>query len=239
MIAIAPSERATLIALRSFLIAILPAGVPVIRAQVNRVPEPASPDFVLMTPIRRERLATNIDTWADTLIFAAIAGTQLTVATIENGTLSVGSPIFGVAVADGTVITAFGTGTGGVGSYTVSISQSVSQDWLAAGVKSVLMETELTVQLDVHGPGSADAAQQIAAVMRDEYACQFFAAANSAIAPLYASDPRQVPFLNSEEQFETRWILEACLQVQFVAAVPQQFADQLEIGLIQADQSAV
>jgi len=235
MIPIAPSERATLIALRNFLLAILPSGVPVIRAQVNRVPEPLSPDFVLMTPLRRERLATNTDAWTDIKLFAAIAGSQLTVATIEGGDLLVGSPLFGVSVATGSTITAFGTGAGGVGTYSVSPSQTVSQDWLAAGLKSVLTPTEYTVQLDVHGPGSADAAQQIASLLRDEFATQFFTAANPAIAPLYATDPRQMPFVNAEEQIELRWIVEAHLQAQFTATVPLQFADVVTVTLDEAD----
>ena len=51
--------------LRSFLIGILPAGIEVLRTQGNRVPEPAGSNFVLMTEMGRERLETNIDTYAD------------------------------------------------------------------------------------------------------------------------------------------------------------------------------
>jgi len=43
----------------------VPSGTPVIRSQVNRVPEPKSDNFVMMTPILRTRLATNTDTYID------------------------------------------------------------------------------------------------------------------------------------------------------------------------------
>jgi len=54
-----------------------------------------------------------------------ISGTTLTISAVTSGTLSVGQVISGTGVASGTTITALGTGTGGVGNYTVSISQTV------------------------------------------------------------------------------------------------------------------
>jgi hypothetical protein len=42
-------------------------GVPVVAGQVNRVAEPQQGDFVTMTTLRRVRLETNIDTYADVL----------------------------------------------------------------------------------------------------------------------------------------------------------------------------
>ncbi len=63
---ISPTESQILTALRSFLLAILPDGVECIRGQANKVPEPASPDFVVMTHVYRRRLATNVDTWDTT-----------------------------------------------------------------------------------------------------------------------------------------------------------------------------
>jgi hypothetical protein len=54
------------------------------------------------------------------------AGTTLTVSGISVANLAVGSVISGTGVTAGTTITAFGTGTGGNGSYTVTPSQLVS-----------------------------------------------------------------------------------------------------------------
>jgi hypothetical protein len=67
-----------------------------------------------------------------TYVTASISTTTLTVTAISTGTLQVGSVITGTGVATGTVITAFGTGTGGIGTYTVNISQLVVQTAMTA-----------------------------------------------------------------------------------------------------------
>lgn len=51
-------------ALRSWLLSILPANTEVVQGLDNRVPTPLD-SFVLMTPITRERLATNTDSIYD------------------------------------------------------------------------------------------------------------------------------------------------------------------------------
>ena len=56
----------------------------------------------------------------------SIAATTLTISTATTGVLVVGSVIEGSGVTVGTKITAYLTGTGGVGTYTVDVSQSVS-----------------------------------------------------------------------------------------------------------------
>lgn len=57
---------------------------------------------------------------------AAISGTTMTVSAVTSGTIFVGAVITGTGVTAGTRITAYGTGTGGTGTYTVSASQTVS-----------------------------------------------------------------------------------------------------------------
>jgi hypothetical protein len=166
------TEKGILTALRGFLAGVLAPGTPIIRAQVNRVPEPALPDFVLMTPLRRERQATNIDSW--------------------------------------------------------EYDPDASSYYL-------LMKTEITYQLDVHGPASAENAQIIATVLRDGYAVDAFAASGLQIAPLYASEPHEMPFVNAESQVEMRWVLEACLAANITVTIPQQFANTVNVGLISVD----
>ncbi|MDQ0422270.1 hypothetical protein J2045_003318 [Peteryoungia aggregata LMG 23059] len=51
----------------------------------------------------------------------SISGTTLTVSAVANGTLAVGTHITGAGIAKGTRITALGTGTGGTGTYTISL----------------------------------------------------------------------------------------------------------------------
>lgn len=80
--------------------------------------------WVALTKARLTGAATVI---GDTAAFTgAIATTTLTVSAVSAGTLYVGQVIAGVGVTVGTTITAFLSGTGGVGTYTVSASQTVS-----------------------------------------------------------------------------------------------------------------
>jgi hypothetical protein len=56
----------------------------------------------------------------------SITGTTLSISSVSTGTLYVGATITGTGVTSGTRVTAFVTGTGGAGTYTVSVSQTVS-----------------------------------------------------------------------------------------------------------------
>ena len=119
----------------------------------------------------------------------------------------------------------------------MSPTQTIVSEVLAAGVLNALQPTELTIQVDVHGPNSGDNVQRISTMMRDDYAVRYFLTQNSGnIIPFYADDPKQVPFINENSQYEDRWIVEACLQVNAtVNDVPQEFFDQIVVTLIPAD----
>ena len=224
------TETAILTAVRGLLLEVLEDGTDCIRAQVNRVPQPISADFVVMTPLRRERLATNIVADLDIIITGAITETTLTVETIANGTLSPGQMIFAVTVEPGTRIVAQLDGeTGGIGTYSITPEQIVEPVRMYAGLHNMLQKTEITLQLDVHGPNSASNAQIISTVARDGWVCE--ALAYSGIQPLYAAEARQVAFINAESQFEDRYVVELCLQGNPTVGVAQQFADEVEIEL--------
>ncbi len=60
---VSPTQSQIQIVLRAFLLSILPQNIPVIIGQDNRVPEPANTDFVLMTPMFRRRISTNLDSY--------------------------------------------------------------------------------------------------------------------------------------------------------------------------------
>ncbi|WP_347558573.1 hypothetical protein [Robbsia sp. KACC 23696] len=228
-IAISITQSQTLAAVRSFLLGILPDGIEVVRGQDNRVPEPEGPDFVVMTPGLRSRLSTNVDEYDDAAFTGSISGTTLTVSAVRIGTIVVGRTLFGVGVAAGTTITRAGSGTGAEGTYTVSKSQTVAQQTMAAGAKSIQQSTEVTIQLDVHGPASAENAALITTLFRDSYAVQ--AMDGTGVAPLYAADAHQLPFFNGEQQVEQRWVIDLVMQVKPTLNVPQQFADELEVNL--------
>lgn len=163
------TESQAMEALRAFLLGILTEGTEVVRGLDNRVPEPGGTDFVVITPILRERLSTNVSTYRD--------------------------------------------------------------GWPGApSVREVLQPTRLTVQLDVHGPSGGDNVQVITTLFRDRYAADFFTASGADIAPLYTGEPRQMPFLNGEQQVESRWSVDCVLQMNARVTVPQDFTQSLEIG---------
>ena len=68
----------------------------------------------------------------------AISGTTLTVSAVASGSLQVGDQVFGTGVLPNTVITAFGSGVGGTGTYTVNQTQTVSSETLT-GPSNVLI----------------------------------------------------------------------------------------------------
>jgi len=71
---------------------------------------------------------------------ASIAGTTMTVTGSPTGTIAVGQTVIGTGVTAGTVITALGSGSGGAGTYTVGISQTLAS---TAGLKGVVAALDL------------------------------------------------------------------------------------------------
>lgn len=74
----------------------------------------------------------------------AISGTTLTITVATSGALYIGSLLTGTGVTAGTTITAFGTGTGGTGTYTVSASQTVSSTAITGTVNDATLAIEST-----------------------------------------------------------------------------------------------
>lgn len=66
----------------------------------------------------------------------SITGSTLTVTAMTVGTIRVGQTLTGTGVTAGTTIFALGTGTGGIGTYTVSTSQTVASEALSSGYNS-------------------------------------------------------------------------------------------------------
>lgn len=69
---------------------------------------------------------------AEAVFTAAISGTTMTVSAVTSGTVLVGAVISGTGVTAGTRITAYGTGDGGTGTYTVDTSQTVSSTTISS-----------------------------------------------------------------------------------------------------------
>jgi hypothetical protein len=76
------SEVYTLSALRAYLLYLFPSGVEIVKGMQNRVPEPASQAYIVITPLLRTRLDTTVDTYQDNVttgyIYSQVA-TELTI----------------------------------------------------------------------------------------------------------------------------------------------------------------
>lgn len=159
------TEDAILSALRTWLLSILPSDREVIQGQVNRVPEPTATNFIVMVPVNRARLSTNIEQWDETT---------------PNPT-------------------------------------QIQEE----------RDTQLSIQLDIHGDGGSDDAQIIATLWRSIIGCDAF----DIFQPLYASDGHQVPFINDQKQFENRWIMTLELQADIIVSTDYEFADTLDAAI--------
>ena len=144
-------------ALRSFLTALIP-GVNVIKGLSNNVAMPGG-DFIAMTPLYQNRLATNLDTYNDL----------------------------------GTVL---------------------------GGTEIMTQSTQYTIQIDCFGPNSPDYANMITTAFRDDYGYQ---ALQPNCTPLHADDPKQIPLVTAESQYEQRWSITALIQYLPQTIVPMQF----------------
>jgi hypothetical protein len=75
---------------------------------------------------------------------ASISGTTLTVSAVTSGVLAVGQIFNGTGVTKNSTITALGTGTGGVGTYTITPSQTVSSTTMRASQQFVFTQWNRT-----------------------------------------------------------------------------------------------
>jgi hypothetical protein len=219
---------------RAVLLALLPDGVEVIRAYANRVPEPIGPDFVVLSPLRRERLSTNRDIDLDLKVIGSIAGETMTVPT--GPALAPGYGLYGPGVVRGSVITAAGPDAH---TYTVAPPQTApAGSTLYVGRHLMSQPIDYVFQADVFGPASSRNVEAIATIWRDDAGCQAVqvaAAAFGEMQPLFADDPHMAAFQSAESAWEDRWIVDLHLQINTVVTVGQQFADTLAITMLPVD----
>ncbi|CAB4179247.1 hypothetical protein UFOVP1022_53 [uncultured Caudovirales phage] len=80
----------------------------------------------------------------------SVSGTTLTVTLMNSGTITISQQLFGIGVNPETIITALGTGTGGIGTYTINLSQTEPSEVfntaaVAAKITGSISGTVLTV----------------------------------------------------------------------------------------------
>lgn len=90
------------------------------------------------------RYTWKISTPAAAVFTGSISGTTLTVTAITSGTIAAGQALFGVGISQTTIITALGTGTGGVGTYTVNISQTVASEGMNSATVGCIFTADIS-----------------------------------------------------------------------------------------------
>lgn len=214
--------------------------VPIVRGQINRVPQVAQDDFVEMWSISRDRLAMNIDDWLDNNFVGSITNNVLTVTQINVGPVPVGQPIYSNGITTGCTIVRQLMGiTGDIGTYQTTPTAPISSQTIYAGTVAHMQKIEFTAQVDVHGPASADNAVRITTLWRDQFTVSAFQDMGVGISPLYSGDPKQMPFQNDQQQIEDRWVIDLRMQINPIVITTAQFADQLDATAVSVETLAI
>ena len=181
----------------------------------------------MMTFLRQDRQATNLNTYEDCSFTASASGTFLTVSAIILGSISPPTLLFGYGVTPGTQIVSQVSGsTGGAGVYTLSTGQSLSSAKFASGQILLTQTMDVVFQLDVHGPNSASNASIISTFFRDQTAITYWQSSGTGgLSPAYTDDPVQMPFVNDQSQVEIRWVVTAHMSANISINAPQDYFD--------------
>lgn len=235
-VSVTPTGDSVFTAVGYFLTRVL-SGVEVVQGQVNRVPQPANQNHVVMWELRRSRLATNRTVDEDCSFEASIAGAAMTVTEVLQGTIRVGAVVFGQDVPAGAQVVEQTSGSvGGTGVYLLSASGTVGLSTLSAGQVTITGNFSVAVQMDIHGPNCAMNAAIVSALLRDPRGILLFEESGQDVVPLHADEARQLPFMDGEKQFESRYVIEALLQVnEVVTGLSQEYASSLELEVISVE----
>lgn len=103
----------------------------------------------------------------------------------------------------------------------------------ALGTRETGRSTQIGVQCDFYGPNAADNAQVFTTLFRDLHGCDFLRTYE--VQPLFCDDGRQMPLVDSEKQYETRWMVRAVMQANPSVSTSQDFADTLATTTVEAD----
>ena len=94
--------------------------------------------------------------------------------------------------------------------------------------------TEVRMQLDFYGATAEDWAVMASTVLRDSVGVEQFV---PTCVPLYVDDTTLAELDDSEQQYESRWIVAAILQYNPITTAPQQFMDAVAVELINVDEA--
>jgi hypothetical protein len=105
----------------------------------------------LSRPASATATVFDLDTTVTDSFVGSIAGNTLTITAVNSGFVLVGMTITGTGIAAGTVITAFGSGNGGIGTYTVNGQPQTVSSTTIVGVPAISIQAGDILQVGLDG----------------------------------------------------------------------------------------
>lgn len=102
----------------------------------------------------------------------------------------------------------------------------------SVGTRKVQSQSKLMLQVDCYGELAANWSIALTRLFRDPFGCKELA---PICEPLYATVARMMPLVNGSMQYERRYMFEAFVQYNPVITVSQEFADSLNLTLLNVD----
>jgi hypothetical protein len=90
------------------------------------------------------RYTWRIATVTSAVFTGTVSGTTLTVTSVKSGTLAVGQHFFAVGALQESVITALGSGSGGTGTYTLGLSQTIASSQMYTSSAGAVITASIT-----------------------------------------------------------------------------------------------
>lgn len=142
-----------------------------------------------------------------------ISGHTLNVTAVTSGTISIGYALSAIGLPPNVLINAYGTGSGGVGSYTISISTTIVSQAMTAGTPAMVhrevSQYETTFNLaalstqnpkDTDPKTASDMLNYAAYILQSQMSIATFEA--QGVGVLAIKDVPNTPFTDDRDQFE-------------------------------------
>lgn len=101
------------------------------------------------------------------------------------------------------------------------------------GMRDTTRSTQAGVLLNFYGPNATDNGQVFNTLFRDAYGCDFMR--SYGVQPLWCDDGRQMPLVDGEKQYTSRWMVHALMQLNPTVSTSQTFADTVTVSILEAD----
>ena len=99
------------------------------------------------------------------------------------------------------------------------------------GIRDTTRSTQVGCYINFYGPDATDHGQVFNQLFRDLYGCD--ALRPYGVQPLWCDDGRQMPLIDSEKQYQTRWMIHALMQVNPTVSTAQDFAGSVAINIVE------